>query len=133
MPLSDPDLTTIRRRTGASITEMPTAAINAIYDSATQGNSDLDRTTVYVLRELLGVLASLIDVTDPTLPSASKYSQRFDHVKDVLLPLWSGLAGMVLSPGFSLTATSTYTYRADSLQAEEPTYERSTTTLGWDE
>lgn len=134
MPLtiSLTDLATVRRRTSATVTEVPDDAIDAIYISTTQGNSDLARTTYYTLLDLLGAVAIAIDVSDPTLPSSAKYSQRFDHLEKVLLPLWGSITG-IGTAGVSVSVTNTNTYRTDSLQAEEPTYLRTTSTLGWEE
>lgn len=122
---------TIRRRTSAASDELSDTVLDAIYDDTTQGNSDLDRTTYYALRELLGVLAPLVDKGGEVDSLSLSSSQRFDHVEK-LLPLWAGFAGVGVR-GAALTTSSTYTYRADSLQAEEPTYERGTPTLGYDE
>ena len=132
MPLSDADLATLRRRTSATEAEIPNAALDAIYDSTTLGNSNLNRTTFYVLEELAGVLAPLIDKSSEVDSLVLSASQRFDHIMNNLLPYWASRAGIGMA-GFAITQSSTFTYRADSLQAEEPTYERTSTTLGWED
>lgn len=88
------DLATIRRRTGASVAEIDDDAVNAIYMSSSQGEESLNLTTYYVILDILGTLANLIDVSDPTLPSSARYSQRYTHIIDKLLPLWANINGI---------------------------------------
>lgn len=133
MAISAPDLATVRRRTSATESEMPDAAIESIYDSTSLGNSDLARTTYYTLVELLGVLAPLVDKSSEVDNLSISASQRYDHIRDTLLPLWASITGIGVG-GVSVSVTNTNTYRTDSLQAEEPTYARGTApTLSWDD
>jgi hypothetical protein len=133
MAMSAPDLATVRRRIGdtAAVPDLSDAVLNALYDSSTLGKSDLARTTYYAILELLGLAIVSIDVSDPTLPSSASFSQKYDHLKE-MLALWGGVTGIGGASG-ALTVSNTNTYRTDSLQAEEPTYERGVPSLGWED
>lgn len=132
MPLDATDTLTVRRRTSASTDEISDTVMDAIYDSASLGNSSLNLTTYHVIVELLGVLAGLVDKSNEVDSLSISSSQRYDHIRDTLLPLWASING-IGTGGATLTVSNTNTYRTDSLQAEEPTYVRGTATLGYEE
>ena len=127
MPLDATDTITVRNYTGAAVDEISDAVIDAIYDSTAQGNSDMSRTTYYVLLRLLGIASIAVDKSAEVDSLGLSSSQRFDHIRDTLLPLWGSITGLGVS-GLALTMTSTFTYRADSLQTEAPTYDRGALT-----
>lgn len=100
------------------------ATLQAIYDDAEQGNSDLDRTVYFAIRRLYAIaVREFVSVSSPVTGMAVARSP-FSHYER-LLKLWGDITGIGL--GQSIGSAHTNTYRADSLQTEEPTYERSST------
>jgi hypothetical protein len=119
MAISAPDIATIRRRTSATEDELPDDAISAIYASTSLGNSDLALTTYYVLEELLGVLANLVDQSGEVDSLSISKSQRWDHIEK-LLAYWggkTGLAGATLSVGTLNLAIDTTSADLDNPEA----------------
>lgn len=95
MPLtiSVDDLATVRRSSGATVTEIPDAAIDAIYINTAQGNSSVDYTTYYTLFQLLGVLSPLVDKSSEVDNFAISARQRFENVEN-LLARWAARLGI---------------------------------------
>lgn len=129
MALSDTaaDLAYVRDNIGdtaSSDYKLSNATLDAIYASATQGNSDLDRTIYFALRRLVGIYSRELDsLTSPQTGMSYAASQRFANARK-LLELWGDITGLGGS-GVTMGHSSTNTYRTDSLQTEEPTYLRS--------
>lgn len=98
------------------------ATLQTIYDDAEQGNSSLNRTIVWALRRLVGKTAKKITKSD-TEGRTENLEQLHDHFK-ALLAQWESIAGM--SGGLTIGRSATNTYRADSLQTEEPDYSGGT-------
>ena len=74
--------------------------IQAIYDSTTMGNSDLDTTIVYVLRRLVGLTVRHITKSD-TEGRTEQLEQLHQHYIDLLVE-WerrTGIAGGRLTTG----------------------------------
>lgn len=133
MALSTTEKAYIRDNTGdneSSAYKLSDATLQAIYDDATQGGSDLDKTVYYALRRLVGIYAREVDsVTSPQTGLSYAASQRFKNAQK-LLELWGGITG--IGVGFAVgQQSSVNTYRTDSLQTTEPTYDRSQTTSIW--
>lgn len=130
MALSAAELAYIRDNTGdnsdvVSALKLSDATLQAIYDDAAQGNSDLDRTVYFTLRRLVGIYAREVDsLTSPQTGFSYAASQRFNNVRK-LLDIWGGITGLAV--GISVRTSSVNTYRTDSLQTSEPTYDRSST------
>lgn len=103
MAMTTAQRATVRRRTSASATEMSDTELDAIYDDTTMGNSSLDYTTYYVLREMLGVVASAIDVSNQVDVMSIKSSQRFDHLLK-LLDYWGIVTGLGVLMDFAIAA-----------------------------
>lgn len=95
MTIADNDLLTIRRRTGdaAPPYDLEDEDIDAIYSDPAQGNSSLDRTTVYVLRERLGIATNAVAISNPT--GGITRNQKFDQIER-LLNKWMELTGIWL-------------------------------------
>ena len=94
---------TVRRRTSASVAEMSDAELDAVYDDTTMGNSSLDYTTYYVLREMLGVVATAIDKSNEVDSMSIKSSQRFDHLLK-LLDYWGIVTGLGVLVDYGIVA-----------------------------
>jgi hypothetical protein len=93
MPMTVAQLATVRRRTSAAVNEIDDAELSAIYDDTTQGNSLLDNTTYYVLRDMLGVVANALDKGNQVDGMWMKASQRSDHIQK-LLDYWGMITGL---------------------------------------
>lgn len=93
LTISVPDLATIRRRTGDKTApqDLTDAEIDAIYTDVDLGNSDLDRTTFYVVRERLGVAVNSTAISNPT--GGITRNQKFEQLER-LLKYWGGVAGL---------------------------------------
>ena len=83
--------------------EINDTQIQADYDKASALSSDavtVEATTmVFILRRLMGLARKKIDVRGEV--EAETRSQLFEHIRDELLPYWSGLAGMNIKGGLS--------------------------------
>jgi hypothetical protein len=121
MALSTDDLAYVRDAIGddGASELLSDTVLNAIYDSATQGDSEVDRTIVFALRRLLGKASRDFAVSDGQ-GNTEQRQQWFEHLRDTLLPYWEGVVG--LTGGQSRGASATNTYRPDSRQTEEPDY-----------
>ena len=93
MAMTTAQRATVRRRTSATTTEISDAELDAIYDDTAQGNSSLDYTTFYVLRDLRGIVAGAVDVSNQVDEMSIKSSQRWDHVEKLYLD-WGMLLGL---------------------------------------
>lgn len=131
LTMSAAQLATIRRRTGSTTSDMTDVEVDAIYTDTTLGNTDMARTTYFVLTDLYGLTLMLVDTSNEVDNLSISSSQRRTNY-EAALAFWGKVTGLG-TQGVTFTADSTYTFRADSLQAEEPTYERGTLTLGWEE
>lgn len=126
MALTATQLSYIRENTGDNSTtpKLTTASLQAIYDDANEGNGDLKHTVYYALVRLYALaVREFASVSSPVTGMAVARSP-FSHYER-LLKLWGDITGIGL--GQSIGSAYTNTYRADSLQTEEPTYEHSST------
>ena len=77
-------------------TDVTDPQLQAFYDKATAFGKDEDTTyaitMMYYIRRLIGLAIKKIDTRGEVQAESS--SQIFEHLKDTLLPYWSGLAGM---------------------------------------
>jgi len=95
--LTAPQILTIRRRIGdnktdnSSAYELSDATIEAIFDDATMGDSDMLKTTVWCLRERLGMAVNGVALSGE-LGNAS-HNQKFEQIER-LLAFWEDRAGM---------------------------------------
>ena len=131
MPLSADQKAYIRDNAGdyqSADYEVSDATLQVIYDDTEQGNGSLNRTIVWLLRRLVGLTARHITKSD-TEGRTEQLEQLHEHYKG-LLAYWEGLTGM--SGGLTIGQTVTHTYRADSLQIEEPDYSNGTVNEGDD-
>lgn len=101
-----------------------------VYDDAVLGASDLSRTIYFLISRRLALASALVDKSSEVDNLSVRSSQLFDHLKDLLIR-WGGITGLG-AQDITFGATSTFTYRADSLQTTEPTYDRGQTDLDWD-
>jgi hypothetical protein len=109
--------------------DLADATLDAIYDDATQGDSNLTRTIVWALRRRWARAINAVDLSGEF--GNASHSQKQEQLKK-LLDYWEGVAlsegvgdGLGIQSGGSAV---TYTYRADSLQTEAPDYSSSYTT-----
>lgn len=109
--------------------DLADATLDAIYDDATQGDSNLTRTIVWALRRRWARAINAVDLSGEF--GNASHSQKQEQLKK-LLDYWEGVAlsegvadGLGIQTGGSAV---TYTYRADSLQTEAPDYSSSYTT-----
>lgn len=93
MPMTTAQRATVRRRTSAAVAEISDAELDAIYDDTTMGNSNLDYTTYYVLRDMFGVAINAIDKSNQVDEMSMKSSQRWEHLKE-LLDYWGMVTGL---------------------------------------
>lgn len=102
--LTDAQIADLREQAGDTSESLTPERIQAFYEKALVFGGDDDqteaRTIVYMLRRLIGQASVLVDKGGQI--EIEKQSQWFDHIKDVLLPYYEGLAGM--SGGGILTA-----------------------------
>lgn len=126
MPLDATQTLIIRRRIGDNKTDqdLSDTVLDAIYDDTTLGNSDMNRTTVWALRERWGMAINDTDISQQ-LGASDRYSQKPEQIKE-LLDYWEALTGMGSSEVVTISVTATNTYRADSRQTEEPDYSNGT-------
>lgn len=82
--------------TSATAPDVTADQLQAFYDKAVTFGQDADTTyaitMVYYIRRLIGLAIKRIDIRGEV--EAESRSQIFEHLKDTLLPYWSGLAGM---------------------------------------
>jgi hypothetical protein len=109
--------------------DLADATLDAIYDDATQGDSNLTRTIVWALRRRWARAINAVDLSGEF--GNASHSQKQEQLK-TLLDYWEGVAlsegvgdGLGIQSGGSAV---TYTYRADSLQTEAPDYSSSSYT-----
>lgn len=109
--------------------DLSDAVLDAIYDDATQGASNLTRTIVWALRRRWARAINAVDLSGEF--GGASHSQKQAQIKK-LLDYWEGVAlsegvadGLGIQTGGSAV---TYTYRADSLATEAPDYSSSYTT-----
>lgn len=80
--------------------EISDASIQAIYDDATQGNSDLDRVIVFVLRRRLGKAARMVSLSGEF--GSAQHNQKYEQIER-LIQRWEGMTGLggsgILSAG----------------------------------
>ena len=95
MAMTAAELATVRRRIGDNLTTyaLSDTELNAIYDSTTTGNSDLNRTTYFALLELWGMAIGLVDKSNEVDSLSLSSSQKFDHLEK-LLTYWGGVTGL---------------------------------------
>lgn len=105
----------------AGVYELSDERIEEIYNDTTQGNSDLSRTVVFVLRRRLGKAINNMSKSSET--GSVQLNQKPEQIR-WLLKYWEGLTG--LSGGLSIGSSATHVYRADSLQTEAPDYSNGT-------
>ena len=94
--------------------------IQGFYDTASGLSTDAETvqalTMVAILRRLLGRASAMTDLGGDF--NNEKRSQWFDHIKEVLLPYWEGLAGVggggILSAG---TIDLNINYTEEDLEA----------------
>jgi hypothetical protein len=124
MPLSDAEISYIRDNSGDDeVTyKVSDATLQLIYNDTALGNTNLNRTVYYVILRLLGKAAKAVDKSNEVDSLSLSSSQWYDHLEKQLA-LWGSITGIGVA-SMALTMTSTYTYRADSLQTDEPTYDR---------
>lgn len=109
--------------------DLSDTVLDAIYDDATQGASNLTRTIVWALRRRWARAINAVDLSGEV--GGASHSQKQAQIKK-LLDYWEGVAlsegvadGLGIQTGGSAV---TYTYRADSLQTEQADYSSSYTT-----
>lgn len=119
MALTTDEKAYIRDNSGDTESLISDATLQVIYDSSTQGNSDLDRTVYHVIRRLYARFAKLVATSTPDIPSSVSANQKFEQYEG-LLKLWGAITG--IGSGVNIGSSATFTYRADSLQTEEPDY-----------
>lgn len=100
MALTAAQLSYIRDNSGddAATYEVSDVTLQAIYDDAAQGASDLNTTIVYVLYRRLGKAAKQVARSGSEVVEQAQ--QEFEHIKQ-LLAIWEGITG--LSGGGILT------------------------------
>lgn len=76
----------------SSAYEVSDATLQAIYDDSAQGNSDLDKTVVYVLRRRVGKAARLFGKSGE-LGYTEQQQQKFENLKGLLAD-WEARLGM---------------------------------------
>lgn len=128
LTLTPAQINTLRRRTGATTTDLSDDEINALYIDTSLGNLDLSNTTYYVITELLGAASLLVSKSNEVDNLSIQSSEVFDHLEK-LLAYWGGVTG--LGSGLTFTQTNVNTYRADSRQTTEPTYPITTLEDDW--
>ena len=103
--------------------DLSDTVLDAIYDDATQGDSNLTRTIVWALRRRWARSINAVDLSGEF--GGASHSQKQAQIKK-LLDYWEGVAlsegvaeGLGIQTGGSAV---TYTYRADSLQTEQADY-----------
>lgn len=124
--LSAAQLLIIRRRIGdhrqdnqtpSGMYDLSDTVIEAIFDDANMGNSDMLLTTVWCLRERWGMAINDVGLSGEF--GNAQHNQKQEQIK-TLLDYWEGMAG--LSGGQSLGSEVTHPYRKDSRATEAPTY-----------
>lgn len=107
--------------------DLADATLDAIYDDAMQGNSSVTRTIVWALRRRWARAINAVDLSGEF--GNASHSQKQAQLKK-LLDYWEGVAlAEGVADGLGLQAagsSATHTYRADSLQREEPDYSAGT-------
>lgn len=93
--ITTPDLATVRRRTGdySAPHDLDDDAIDAIYADTSRGNLDINRTTVYVLYERLGIATNAVAISNPM--GGITRNQKFEQIWR-LLQFWSEQTGIGL-------------------------------------
>ena len=101
----------IRDNSGDTESLISDSTLQVIYDSSTQGNSDLDRTVYHVIRRLYARFAKLVATSTPDIPSSVSANQKFEQYER-LLNLWAGITGL---PGAGDMVTGTLSVGVISL------------------
>lgn len=93
MALSAAQLEYIRDNAGDDLTpyEVSDVSVQAIYDDATQGASDLNATVVFVLRRRLGKAARLVTLSGEF--GSSQHNQKYEQIAR-LLKYWENYTGI---------------------------------------
>jgi hypothetical protein len=89
--LTSAQISTLRRRTGDTNTKAPDLEDSDMQALYTLAVDDLDLTTVYILRERLGMSVKWTDHSGET--RSESRSQRWEHIKQ-LLEYWEEKLGL---------------------------------------
>ena len=113
------------KQDNASAYDLSDATLDAIYDDADQGSSDLTLTIVWALRRRWARAINAVNLSGEF--GNASHGDKQKQIK-TLLDYWEGVAG--ITGGQSIGSSVATTYRADSRQTEAPDYSNGTASDG---